>query len=229
MIFKPEVVVFDVIETLFSLEPMRERLVSLGLPPHALELWFSRTLRDAFALSAMGSYAPFEAVSQDALRELLAEQGRQSDEKELKSALSGMQELPPHPDVAASLQLLQGAGVRVFALSNGSKAQTQKLFARANLSDGVEEFLSTDEVKKFKPSREVYDHALEVAGVEASQMMLVAAHGWDIAGAKNAGLSAGWVMRREKRLSSVMLSPDVGGQSLIEVCEAMLRLPRATD
>ena len=47
---KPEVVAFDMIETVFSLEIMRERLVSLGLPASALEAWFAAGLRDAFAL-----------------------------------------------------------------------------------------------------------------------------------------------------------------------------------
>ena len=43
---RPQVVAFDAIETVFSLDPLRDRLVTLGLPPHALEVWFARTLRD---------------------------------------------------------------------------------------------------------------------------------------------------------------------------------------
>ncbi|MBD1907834.1 hypothetical protein NDI37_10015 [Funiculus sociatus GB2-A5] len=40
-------VVFDIIGTCFSLDKPRQRLVELDAPPHALELWFAQTLRDA--------------------------------------------------------------------------------------------------------------------------------------------------------------------------------------
>jgi len=41
------------------LAPLRERFTAAGLPPHLLDLWFTRTLRDGMALAATGEYAPF--------------------------------------------------------------------------------------------------------------------------------------------------------------------------
>ncbi len=58
MKLRPDVVAFDVLETLFSLEPMRAKLIGLGLPAEALELWFARLLRNAFALDASGTFKP---------------------------------------------------------------------------------------------------------------------------------------------------------------------------
>src|SRR3989442_13489475 len=46
----PAAVVFDIFGTLFSLEPVGERLERAGLPRSSLDLLFARTLRDAFAL-----------------------------------------------------------------------------------------------------------------------------------------------------------------------------------
>lgn len=46
-------VAFDIIGTCFSLET-RQRLVALGAPKHALQVWFAQTLRNAFALSHAG-------------------------------------------------------------------------------------------------------------------------------------------------------------------------------
>ena len=45
----PEVVLFDVFETLLRLEPLRARLIDVGRPAHELELFFARTLRDGMA------------------------------------------------------------------------------------------------------------------------------------------------------------------------------------
>jgi hypothetical protein len=73
---RPSVVAFDVIGTLFPLDPLREPLVGLGLPPQALEVWFARTLRDGFALAASGAFRPFAEVATGTLVGLLAEHGR---------------------------------------------------------------------------------------------------------------------------------------------------------
>ena len=48
----PQVVAFDVFETLFSMKSLVPRLGELGLPPEALPMWYGRALRDGFALAA---------------------------------------------------------------------------------------------------------------------------------------------------------------------------------
>src|SRR5712691_5336962 len=50
------------------LEPLRDLFTAVGLPPHLLDLWFTRTLRDGIALAATGDYAPFRQVAAHALR-----------------------------------------------------------------------------------------------------------------------------------------------------------------
>ena len=62
MIGRPQVIAFAVVETLFPLEPLRQRLVDAGQPPGVLELWFARLLRDGFALAASGGDRPFAEV-----------------------------------------------------------------------------------------------------------------------------------------------------------------------
>lgn len=51
----------------------RRRLASAGLPGETLEVWFARTLRDAFALEATDVYQPFREIASAALTSLLAE------------------------------------------------------------------------------------------------------------------------------------------------------------
>ena len=68
--YRPAVVAFDMIETLMSLEPLRERLTEAGQPAHLLEAWYTRTLRDGMALSATGDYATFTDVAEASLRGL---------------------------------------------------------------------------------------------------------------------------------------------------------------
>ncbi|MBD1925410.1 hypothetical protein H6F74_03785 [Trichocoleus sp. FACHB-90] len=72
-------VVFDIIGTCFSLDKPRQRLVELGAPPHALQLWFAQTLRDAFALSHAGSYRPLKEVLEAELPQTLKVLGIEAD------------------------------------------------------------------------------------------------------------------------------------------------------
>lgn len=226
MKFQPKVVAFDVVETLFTLEPMRVRFQSLGLPAYALDLWFARLLRNAFALDAVGNYKPFSEVALGTLQVLLAECSSSDAGTPLNHVLSGFQELPPHKDVAPAFQRLQEGKLRIVTLSNGSADTTRRLLEHARLEGFVERIISIDEVRRWKPAREVYLHAAKVTGVAPDEMALVAAHAWDINGASQAGLSTGWVSRLEKGFSPMMNPPDVTGDTLVEVSDRLLSLPK---
>lgn len=222
---RPSVVAFDVVETLFSLEPLRARWCALGLPAEALELWFARLLRNAFALEASGTFQTFGEVARATLEVLLAEHGLVAAAPALGEALAGFGELPAHADGAPALQLLHAAGVRLVALTNGEADNTRRLLGRAGLDRWIERVISIDEVRRWKPAREVYLHAARVMGVAPGALALVAAHAWDIHGAGRAGLVTGWVSRLERRFSAAMTPPDVVGATLVEVSRGLLALP----
>ncbi len=220
---RPAAVAFDVIETLFPIEPLRARLVDAGLPRHALETWFAGLLRDAFALDATGVYHPFRAVAMSGLQAQLAKAGREADPDWIETIISGFAELDAHPDVAPAMNILRDASVRIFTLTNGSAGVTGKLLLRAGVADLVERTVSIDEVQHWKPNRAVYLHCAEGAGVAPEDLALVAAHGWDIHGAASAGLITGFVARQNEPFPATMRAPDVSGSTLTEVVEALLR------
>ena len=94
---RPFAIAFDVIETCFSLESLRPRLQALGLKnDDALELWFARMLRDAFALAAADRYRPFKDVAAGALTVTLSDHGFSSivkDDRRLEGVLEGFAHL----------------------------------------------------------------------------------------------------------------------------------------
>jgi 2-haloacid dehalogenase len=219
---RPPVVAFDVVGTLFSLDPVGRRLSDAGLREGALNEWFGRFLRDAFALDRVGRYVPFRDVARGTLEVMLAEQG-QGPEK-AAGVLQAFAELPAHPDVRPAFGQLRSAGIRIIALTNGGADTTQRLLAKAGLVDFVERTISIDEVRHWKPHREVYRHAARVVGVTATTLALVAAHAWDILGASRAGLTTGWVSREEKLFHPAMAEPTVHGDTLPEVVAGLLAL-----
>ena len=138
MAAKRHVIAFDMIGTVFSLESMRPRLVSVGLPESALDSWFAAGLRDAFALAATDRFAPFSSVLENALADIIARQGIEPEGDKVGDVLDGLKTLDAHPDAAEAFRILKAAGLRVLALSNGAAAASEGLLKRAGLSEFVE-------------------------------------------------------------------------------------------
>lgn len=104
-----DAVVFDVNETLFSLQRLGPPFADAGLDPGLVPLWFARLLRDGFALTAMGRYAPFADLAADAFRSLAPTFA--DDAVAVAVVLNGFRQLDPHPDVAPAFEILRTAGV----------------------------------------------------------------------------------------------------------------------
>ena len=219
---RPDIVAFDVVETLASLDVVQAALIDVGLPGELLPCWFTRILRDAMALSLAGNYATFADVAASALH--AETRGRLTDQQ-VQDVVAAFGRLTPQPDAAAALRAASEAGLRVFTLSNGAAATTQDFLDSAGLSSYVERVLSIDEVRAWKPARGPYDLAVHTAGVAAEKVALVAVHSWDIHGAHAAGLTTGWSPRLEGRPTPIFAPADVTAPTLNGVVAELLALP----
>jgi 2-haloacid dehalogenase len=131
-------------------------------------------------------------LAASALKTTLAQLGLDAEET---APLDALAELDAYPDAADALRQLREARFRIAVLTNGSLDSTNKLLERGGLHDLVEETMSCDEVQRFKPHPAPYELAIERVGSGAT---LVAAHGWDVLGARAAGLDAVWIDREER-------------------------------
>ena len=183
------------IGTLFSLESQRGRLTAVGLPAHALESWFAASLRDLFALAVTGRTAPMIQVLEDNLHQLLARHHLRQEGPRVQAILAGMGELDPDPEAAAALEQLAGHDLTCAALSNGSQAATERLLERGGIRKYFAQVLSIDLVGLPKPRAEVYRAMAEQLEVEPGAMLMIAAHPWDLHGARAAGLATGFLSR----------------------------------
>ena len=68
----------------------------------------------------------------------------------------------------------------------------------------------------------MYRHAAERLGVEPRAITLIAAHAWDVLGAKEAGLDAIWIDRLEREWPFPKGKPRRVAQGLLEAAELAL-------
>lgn len=100
--------------------------------------------------------------------------------------------LPAWPDMKTGLRRLRRKFV-VAALSNGNMAMLTDVSKYAGISWDC--ILSAELVKHYKPDREVYEMAVNLLGLEPSQVMMAAAHKYDLLAAKAVGLKTAFVHR----------------------------------
>jgi 2-haloacid dehalogenase len=112
-------------------------------------------------------------------------------------------------------------------LSHGSPGVAAAGLARGGVTPLVERTLSSESIRAWKPSREVYLWAAGSCDVPPERMALVAAHSWDVHGAQRAGLTGAWLPRTERVYAQVHQPPHVQGRTLVEAVEALLALPRS--
>ena len=91
----------------------------------------------------------------------------------------GIRTLPPHPEVAASLEFLRRAGFRIVTLRISSRTIVDAQMQAAGLQPYFERNFSVDTVRKFKPAPEPYRMVAGALGVECSNLRMIAAHAWD--------------------------------------------------
>jgi 2-haloacid dehalogenase len=217
---RPEVVAFDVNETLLDLAPVAATLVELGQPEHLLPAVFGRTLLTGVAGTVTGTWFPFRAAFDAALAQVTelsaADRARVAD---------AFQELVPHPDVEPALRRLTEARVRAVTLTHGSPGVAEAALERGGVAALVERSLSSESIRAWKPAREVYLWAAGTCGVAPDRLALVAAHGWDVQGAQRAGLTGAWFPRGERTYPAVYVEPHVRAGDLLSALEALLALP----
>ncbi len=225
---QPDVVVFDVNETLSDMVPLADRFSDVGAPGALMQTWFAALLRDGFALTAVGENPPFAEVGRGVLRGLLTSvDGLNRDvEDAVQHVMAGFGELALHPDVAEGLRLLGDAGIRMVTLTNGSTSLSKKLFEAAGVAHHFERLLSVEDAGAWKPSRAAYAYAADQCGTSLDAMLLVAVHPWDIDGAKRAGMQAAWLDRRGTPYPGYFTDPDIIGRTLDEVASALVGGPR---
>jgi 2-haloacid dehalogenase len=221
------VCVFDVNETLLDLGALDPHFERLFGDAGVRRAWFLQLLQSALVATVTGAYSDFGTIGGAALDMVAERAGVDLSEEERQRILGGMRELPPHPEVAGSLDRLRDAGLRLATLTNSTQQVAEAQMESSGLRGYFEQILSADAVKRLKPAPEPYRMAAESLGVEIGQVRLVAAHSWDVAGALRAGCAAAFVARPGMVLDPLVERPDVVGEDLREVADRILEAESA--
>ncbi|QNI03924.1 haloacid dehalogenase type II [Halomonas sp. SH5A2] len=193
------VLAFDVYGTLIDTQGVKAELERrLPEPDKAAEFarrWRDKQLEYSFRHGLMGAYVPFVECTREAL--VFTDRALQTglSDNDYDHLMAVYAELPAFPDVVPALDQLRDAGMRCVAFSNGTADAVSALLKRAGVDQHMDDVVSVDDIKRFKPDPAVYAFLRTRLETRPENTWLISSNPFDVIGATYAGLRSAWVRR----------------------------------
>jgi 2-haloacid dehalogenase len=207
-----DAVLFDLFGTLLSLRPLDDVCEAIE-PGRGAELaarWRARQLELSWLRTAMQLWVDFDRVTADALENVLREMDVAAEPAAVARAAGAFRELPVNPEVADVLEELRDGGLRTGILTNASAETLDSVLRRTGLD--VDDALSVDAARRFKPHPAVYELGTKATGLPANRIGFVTGNAWDAAGAGTYGFRVAWL----RPPGAAAALPPVGAPEPIE-------------
>jgi len=170
-------------------------------------LWRDKQLQYTWLRAIQARHADFWQVTGDALDFTL--ETMRIENAALRDRLMQLYlTLEPFPEVPAVLNELQGTGLKLAVLSNGSPKMLDSLVTGSKLDKFFDAVLSVEDAGVFKPHPRVYQLAVDRLGVSVSTIVFVSSNAWDAFAASAFGMRVVWCNRYGQRRERLPGNPD---------------------
>jgi len=215
-------VTFDSYSTLVDVDAAEQALAArVANPEPVSKLWRSRSLAYTFVANQIGANQPFYEINRDALQYALDAHGVDISTDERDAILAVYHELDVFDDVRAGIERLQEGGYDCYVVSNGNPAMLDSMVEHAEIGDLVEDTISADEIRTFKPNADLYRHAAGRTGTPIQEIAHVTAGWFDVMGATHAGMQGVWVDRKGTPWETFGTDPDLIIETFFELADAL--------
>lgn len=160
-------------------------------------------------------------MNRDALQYALDAHDVDVSTAERDAILAVYHELDVFDDVRAGIERLQEGGYDCYVVSNGNPAMLDSMVEHAEIGDLVEDTISADEIRTFKPNADLYRHAAGRTGTPIQEIAHVTAGWFDVMGATHAGMQGVWVDRKGTPWETFGTDPDLIIETFFELADAL--------
>lgn len=192
----PRIFVFDAYGTLFDVHAAigRHRAAAGSDADRFSEIWRAKQLEYTWTLTLAGRYLDFWTLTERALDFAFAR--CPSVDAGLKpKLLDAYLTLAAFADARDVLRGLKRRGEATAILSNGSPQMLAAAVATAGIGGDLDEVLSVDAIRVYKPRPEVYALVTERFQVAPGEVVFASSNRWDVMGAAAFGFRTAWVNR----------------------------------
>jgi 2-haloacid dehalogenase len=217
-------VFFDMNETLLNLNLLKEQFDKHFDDKYVMKYWFTNLLYSSCVMGIMGEYKNFGELAEVALENLFFEHNKKLPAKIKNQILGEFKKLPAYDDVRPAIKLLRENDIRIVAVSNSSLDMIKEQLTNAGIIDLFDSYYSVDEVKKYKPFKDIYQSAAKKENLKMEDIVMVATHDWDLFGAKKAGLITAYIKRKEVIYNPFYLQADYSDSNLSDLIAQIIKL-----
>jgi 2-haloacid dehalogenase len=214
-------VLFDLNGTLVDPSVLAQPLGDSAAADEVVLDSFDEANMQAMVATLTSERPPFAQLLEASLRRRTELAG--GDPDAAADAIGLLGSMPAFIEAPSALERLRGEGLKLGVLTQSTTEAADAVLRFAGLRDRMDLVIGADATGTFKPDPRAYRAAVDRTDAAGpGDVCLVAAHWWDVTGAKRAGLRTGWVARRERILLATVPEPDFRGRDLDEVAEAIV-------
>jgi len=223
---RPQVLFFDSNESMLDLSGMKPQVTeAFGGREDLMTIWFSTMLLYSLVDTVVSNYHDFGTIGAACMQMVAQEHGVKLDKQKAATAMAAMKTIPAHPDVPPGLQKLKEAGFRLYTLTNSAAPVIASQVKYAGIEQYFDGRLTTEALNIYKPHPRTYHWAANEVGVPIGDCMLVAAHGWDVAGATITGMRAAFLERAGKALYPLGPDIEIRGKDMVAIADQLVAMP----
>jgi len=215
-------VFFDINETLLNLSLLKKQFDKHFDDQYVLKYWFTKLLYSSSIIGIMDEYRNFGELADVALENLFFENNKPLNTDTKAEILGEFRKLPAYEDVRPALRLLRDKDIRVIAVSNSSLTMIKEQLTNAGIIDLFDSYYSVDDVKKYKPFKDIYQSVAKHECLKTEDIVMVATHDWDLFGAKKAGLRTAYIKRKEEIYNPYYLRADFKDSYLPDLIQQII-------
>ena len=184
--------------------------------------WRKKQLEYTFRRGLMHDYQDFDVCTQQALKFAMKFLNVEIDNENQSNLLSLYTKLQPFTDVIPALKKLKQSNYILVAFSNGIESTLRTLLSNANLLDYLEDIVSVNAIRTFKPDPKVYEYLAIQTKSKLSNCWVVSSNPFDVIGGKSAGINAAWIQRSDQNIFDPWeYNPDITANNLLEFCKIL--------
>jgi 2-haloalkanoic acid dehalogenase type II len=148
-----------------------------NLPPEDIDITHRRVLE---SMLGMPEYAPVATHFTTSVQD---------------TAIQAWHQQRAWADVLPALQQLKDTGYELFVFANGTTRLQLNLCRSAGLTDVFSMLFSSELLGVYKPAAASYTKVMDLLKLDAGRCVMVAAHAYDLRGAKEAGIKTVYIRR----------------------------------
>ena len=218
---KPQLLLFDVYETLFEMELLERKANAILNSKRGYLYWFELFMQYCFVDNCLDEHHSFASIAKATLHMAGTNLGVNVTNDHADEMVELLNHLPLKEGITEALSELYDQGYRIAALTNASQEIIQNRMERTGLISYFEQVLSAEQVKKYKPAKEVYSWAAELLGLAPKDILFVSSHSWDIAGAANAGMQTVFLEHDKEIFYSLFAEPHFRIKNVEQLVQEM--------